>query len=360
MRKCVEIIISSLVALFLLVACSSVSSADFFDFEVRKIPDIHVQDTIAPNLVSEARYEDLISFRIYDSLVIFQRGRVPEDYFFFAGKIADGQVVGQMCRRGRGPGEMISSTANFEMLDGRLFAYDYYRGEYNEIDVSASLSQGKTSIIRSVKLEEIPGKSMLCVHPLKQDELLLFDSASTLGTMELTHTPCFSVFDLLTGKHIRDINLFKNIPQKESGKLRILPQQILAFHDCIDAQRETLCFVQNSIPQVNFLNINKGEAFGIRLMIDDVEVFSPERMIYHFMSVDCSAEKVYALYFGKPAEIAYSTAPVLYVFDWEGNILGKHQLDQPYVQCRVAGDRLFLNKSDDWSSTLYSIELGSL
>lgn len=343
-----------------LSACTLNSKADFFDFEVRQLHDVNVQDTIVPSLVSNAVYEDLVSFRIQDSLVVFQRGREPEDYFFYVGRMVDGQVVGQMCRRGRGPGEMISSTVNFEMKDGALFAYDYFRGEYREVDVLSSLSKNKTVCTRSVKLEEVPGKSMLFAHPLKGDELLLFDSASALWTSGLTHTPCFSVFDLSTGKHVRDINLFKDIPQKESRKIRILPQQILAFHDCIDDKRETLCFVQNCIPQVNYLNIRTGEAFGIRLMIDDVAVFSSERLYYHFMSVDCTAERIYALYFGKPADIAYSAAPLLYVFDWKGNIIGKHQLDQPYVQCRVSDGKLFLNKNEDWSSTLYSIELEQL
>ena len=360
MCKCVKITLANYLVIYLLTACTSISSADFFDFEVRKLPDIHVQDTIVPTLVSEAIYEDLISFRIADSLVVFQRGRKPEDYFFYAERIADGQVVGQLCRRGRGPGEMVSSTVNFEMQAGRLFAYDFYRGEYNEVDVLASLSQNSTIRTRSVKLEELPGKSMLCVHPLPGDELLLFDSASSLWTSALTHTPCFSVFDLSTGEHKRDMHVFKNIPQKESRRIRILPQQILAFHDCIDDKRETLCFVQNCVPQVNYLNVKTGDVFGIRLMMDGAAAFSPDRVIYHFMSVDCTSEKIFALYFGKPAETAYSTAPLLYVFDWEGNILGKHQLDQPYVQCRVSGDHLFLNVSEDWSSKLYSVEISSL
>lgn len=348
------------IQLFFLGACSPLNSADFFDYEVKEVADVAFCDTLFPTLVSQFGFEDLDSFQVLDSLIIYEKGRNFGEYCFTVRNMTDGALAGEFGRIGRGPDEMISSTVNFEMIDGVVSAYDYYAGKLYELDIREGILQEKTVCRHSVTLEHISGESMLCAHILPDKKILLFDSASRLWSSGLNRMPCFCVYDLNTGKHLIDYQVFKNVPIAKSRSLKILPQLILAFQDCMSTDRGTVCFANNSISQINYLNVKTGDAFGVRLKIKGLAPFSPAQSVFHFMSIAGSEDRVYALYFGVPPEKAEDTNPILYVFDWNGEIKGKYQLDQPYAQCRVANGRLYLNKVSDWTSYIYYLDLATL
>ena len=341
-------------------ACSSLNRADFFDFGVNEVKDVPICDSLFPKLMSQIGFEDLTAFQILDSLIVYEKGRNFSENCFLVRNMMDGSLRAEFGRIGRGAEEMLSSTVNFEMADGVVYAYDYYAGNYFEFDVRESILRSRSVCRRKVELEHMAGKSMLCAHLLPESKLLLFDSSSRLWTPGLNQQPCFSVYDLENGSHLNDYHLFKNVPLANTSRLKILPQQVLAFQDCMSADRETVCFANNSISQINFLNVKTGDAFGVRLKIKGLSPFSPAQSVFHFMSVAGSEDRVYALYLGVPPEKVEDTKPILYVFDWDGNIMGKYQMDQPYAQCRVANGRLYLNKISDWTSYIYYLDLATL
>lgn len=338
-------------------ACSSaINEGDFFCFDVQYVDDLAISGTIQAERVSPVSFGDLISFQIIDSLLIYRRGERPYDSFLFVDNLFTGERYGEFCRFGRGPDELLSASVNFEINDGCVSLFDFINSRYYEVDIMKSLVKGSTVYRKNLKIEQIPGKSMLFVHPIPQfNHVLLFDSASSVWEPRLEHEPCFSIFNLTTGEYIDDYQLFRNVPLRKKGQINILPQAVIAFHDSMNTKRDKLCFVQNRLPQINILDIGTGKARGIR--IKGLPRFSSKTLFNHFMSVDSDDNYIYALYFGETAGKEHTTPSFLYVFDWNGIPVFKYLLDRPYLQCRVSGHKLYLHCSNEWEATLYSIDL---
>ena len=171
--------------------------------------------------------------------------------------------------------------------------------------------------------------------------------------------PEYQLFNLSTKEVVNTYKCYNPAPARIRKKRTMDLQALYYSWQCLDSNRDRLCFAMLRMPQINILDIHSGSIRGFRL--DDRPRLNSDKMYFYFMSAYSYGDKIYALYSGDEGMEASSlpTSPgALYVFDWDGNIHEKYLLDAPYGRCAVTSDGIYLSKyEEDTSMSLYFVPL---
>ena len=343
----------------ILIGCKpTVNPRELFAFPIREIEDVQSSGSIQIEQEFSCRMEGAWRFGVLDTIIITTKGGIDSTIYHVSG-LRSGVELGHFVRRGRGPDEVILAGGSFQIRNSSIPLFDAFSGKYFELDVLESLRNGRTVYANRAQLNVSKGKMMAHPRRVLEDKVILFDSAVNTIVNELTHVPCFSLYDLQSGNKERDYNCFQKIPMTKQKGSNFLPQDLITIHVCTDRSEKRLCFTVNKFPLMCFLDLETGEARGV--WIKGKPQFSVHNPVIHFVGCETDGERIYSLYHGLPDTAGES--PQLYVFDWAGNILGQYQLDRPYYWVCVDGDKIILAarkedaETDDSASHLYSIDI---
>jgi len=324
-------------ALLPLKACHNIDETKIFDYPVTIVDMPEVTGNLSPEQVSDLNYPTTQFYMMGDSL-LFEYLRTSDTFFSFV-SIDSGDTLANVCRKGRGPDEVLLPAFYFDVYDGFAHIVDSKTAYYHKLNLKESLERKMAVMDNSFHLE---GKSLFtCVscHTLK-DKLVCLDSRVN-NPDELSGTPYFSVFDLNDGHHLTDYHIFGEIPLEQKPYMKVSVQNILSVLCTSNRSADQLFFAHYLTPQIAFLDCDSGEVRGIRFGRE--HKMNLKKPIPCFRAVCSDDERIFLLYIGrengeKPADTR------LMVLDWNGGVQGFFQLDGPYYSIAKSDSALYLGR----------------
>ena len=340
-----------LLVLCSLVGCKQSVERDTFLFPIHEENDRSAFRTLSPELVLSAPL-NLSGYSVRGETLITTADFMGE-YCLEMYDLSSGELIMQFCRKGRGPGEFLAVSPMFSESKGILSLYDAGTGNYSELD----LSSDDTNILKSARLSSPDGVStpiIMSTFRLSDEKVLAYNSIQSSPEFVSIDNPYYAVYDTSSGQEIRKYDLFDATALRESSPNQMVD---LGIADCLSNDRSRLCFALNGMPIVAFLDLESGKASGVR--VKGAPSNDPDAPMTFFSSVCSDQNYVYALYYGKRWEelIPGQINTMLYIFDWDGNILAKYSMDGLYNSCRMESGTLYLSKTDsDMLMRLYKLD----
>ena len=349
MRLCSQSVVCILV--LMLFSCARNQELSFFDYPVREVEDTLVSTPLIPEFFFGPMTDPILDFAVADSLIVFKTDGVDSSILLYNKDTR--QLLGRLLKKGRGPNEFLYLLDSFDTDGVYLDLYDLYKGSIVRIDIRQSLSAGYSVVSETISLTGAKQAPFTHFHYLDNGGVIVFDSANSLLQQNLTGIPDFVLFN--NGQREREFHCFRNVPLITKKNWAFSAKSILSLSECLNPQKDLLCFSLWRIPQINILNLADGEIIGFHL--SGKKPFTFQRSDYHFSSVCADADYIYALYFGAEAEKCYAgeAQELLYVFDWDGKLISKSLLDGVYSRCRFFNGRVYLSREDGGNTSIYFV-----
>lgn len=345
MKTIQVVVIASL--LLILSACAKNIEKQIFDFSV-KLVDIPEEGTLHELCLSSEADFDLMGWMIVDSLVI--QYQPMADFFFLINSLITGERLMQLCRRGRGPNEMISVVPWFNIWNGYMTIVDIVNTTCYQIDFKKSVECGTTEQFAQSHFNTGVDESLgsLPVYVVGKDSLLTYQIPR-----DKQQAPYYLLFDLGTGGKIAEYKPFI-LPRNLKGVGNMeLPDLYYATHTIRPDGRKT-CMAMRRLPQLNIMDTKTGEVFGIRLR--NVPGFQQERSFCFFSSVCSDDQFIYAIYFQKSRDEFERGGSRLLIFDWDGNPVSNIPLEMPVEQVQITNGKLYFSCNYQLNSHLYEFK----
>lgn len=329
------------ISLLLLLSCTSVSESDFFAFDVEEFRD----------LASEPLHLDVreCSANLFTAAInggYIYSYESSKDWLFTLTDIETDEIAYKMGRRGRGPDEFINvfPLQDFFVEEGdtKTLMFCYNDARLLTWNITRSLTTGKEVYENLIHLGDstkyLPFGSL---HPLSGDRLLVLDTKQNPRIDDMVAPPVYAVYDLNDRSVCRTYDLFRE-PKIKIKSTGLHSKLWFSLHDGIKSDGTKVFMAMGYFPQINILDLDSGECRGFR--IKEARKFSPDACVWHFTSAVSDDNYIYALYYGgleDPSD--YDACPdVLYVFDWNGNVVRKLQLDEHVTDVWLNGELLYL------------------
>jgi hypothetical protein len=332
---------------FLILSCIiscdvKVSDSDIFNGEIKTIDD--TVKTIVEMEPHEMVF-DGITYGIpatYDSLLFFLNYKLPNMYYSVF-NIKTGGHIGDFCPKGQGPGEVRSLAPIYQFYkeNGELKTLLFAPNNFKLViwNLSKSIDNNKTvwdfipydwrknhyefcnNFIARLNSEEfICIVSSLCMNP---------DEDCTNSTV-----PSYEKRTIYSDSLIKKYTIFK-----QPIKCRY-SDQLFKSHDCIKPDGSKIVQFMIHMWQINTIDVETGEVTGYRPK-EEFPGFSYlanfqesyEKLPNYFWGAISNDKYIVALYCNDiPDENLGKDGFVVYIFDWDYNILKKVKLKngKPY------------------------------
>lgn len=335
-------IINKWAAFFLVLSSCTPRDSDFFDYEVHEIADIAVADTLFPQAAVNAGRNTGRFSVVSDSLLITYLGR---DSFFEISQLNTGDSLGILCRRGRGPGELLAALPGCDSDAGVFRTVDPINSLFCEIDVQRSLETGSTEYLGTYKYafstESIA--PITSAYRLSEGKYLLFNPGYSSGERhDLLEIPYYAIFENNSPE------LKVKIPLGRPGSVRAARHrpavglgQILYPSDALNKEKDRLAFVLGDFPVYGYIDLETGKREGFRL--SGHSSFNGGDLLFQFSGVCSDESRLYALYHGRQEPFASEGDTYLYVMDWLGNLVRKYVLRGVFDQIVSSKDKVWLS-----------------
>lgn len=348
-------IVFLLICCYIFVACSSsIKESDIFCFDIQFISDKNKDSELAVPFIGTF-WENLKNSNLKDGLIF--KCLTNTDYHISVSSTTDGTLNGLYCRRGRAGNEIVMLFPKWEFFKEddmtKALLYSYPKPKLFVWNISKTLDLGKEQYDRIVTLHSdadiIPFTS---IHYLDKRRMIAYNSEQ--NTKENSNEPAYEIYDTFTGQLQKKYELFNKMDIAPDNPL-YTSKNFLSNIDCIKPDRTKLALGMTFLPYINIIDIETGNIQGFR--IQELKKFTLKERIWHFTSLECDDEFIYALYSGRNIDADnLDTAPnILYVFDWYGNIVRKYHLDNYFTELHKDGDMLYFSRSS--SSDVYGISI---
>jgi hypothetical protein len=321
---------------FSITSCDvKVNDSDIFNGEIKIIDD--TVKSIA-ELQPREIILDGITYgfpAIYDSLMFFYVGsKTNMHYTVF--NLKTGKHIGDFCPRGQGPGEarIVSPIHQFYIENGELKTLLVAPHNFKLIiwNISKTLENNKTvwdfipydwrkdhvefphSYVSRLNAEEFIGNvQTLCMNP---------DEYCTISTV-----PFYERRTIYSDTLIKKYTIFnQSLKHRDSDRL-------FNSHDCLKPDGSKIIQFMICMWQINMIDIETGKVTGYRIKgssdFSYLANFSEpnENLPAYFIRAASSDKYLYALYCNGIQEKNMKYAKfVVYVFDWDGNLIKKIKL----------------------------------
>lgn len=323
--------------LVFLASCNSQSN----DNEILKSKKLKVSDSILfPT-----------EFVLFDNLLIIS-DYGDTDYFKLIDVKSD-KVVKQFGRLGDGPCELKPNSILQKVNDSTLGVFDRQNFTYLEFPLENA-------------------DSIFCQNETKKfdfniQKLIKLDSEIYLGVglydgrYILTNSSNYSIDSVFI-----EYPFNNDLPISFEEKAMLFQGN---FTNNLDKSR--IAFATRSSPVLDILSFQNNEVELIkRIQGSTLPIFTSENSgemvgaslgdhnVWGFLSITSSDSFIYGLYSGKKTKEEYQKSNLVYVYDWDGNIIKKIVLDQEVSDIVVDdSDDYLIGYLDDGKSNLYQFNL---
>lgn len=276
---------------------------------------------------------DAAKIAVYDSLCIFYSWKIPNGFYAVL-DMHSGKDLGIFCPKGRGPIEStgLAPIHDLRQRDGALRAeiIDAHRQRLLVWNVTESLLSGGTvyDTILPVAKRILPqwfarageNRYFFCSSPMP------FENIGEVVVPRYTLTSLPDLSDL------RKYEVFTDSILSISSSGKWLMPDFVSMEYGMKPDGSKVVMAMSYSPQINVLDLASGSLAYYRLKGLPRE--STSRRIWYYASVCCDDNYIYALYNALDLHepIPEDRKSMIHVFDWEGTLCGKAELDGLFNQ----------------------------
>lgn len=329
-------------------ACSgNLHTEDCITYNAEYISDVPAID-ISTHFVCNTG-EVMNNIAIHDSILfVFSQRRENVATLYNLNSL---NPIGSYCPRGRASNEILANAPVkaiyqhkdsvfcplFSYIDSKLFMWD----------VTKTIETGLTDYkyVMQIKTESGDIMPVSSYYLIDSSRMIVHNTNQDAYRNEMIKTPAYLIYDLNSGELLREFPLFCMIDSYE-GDSGYSAKNFLSLSDCIKPDHSKIAFGMSYHPMLSILDIGTGMANGF--IIRGAKQFSAKEKYWNFTSVKCDDDFIYALYYGDVYNPSETNIPnILYVFDWDGNIVAKCRTTERFSRLWVDKDKLYLFRGFD-------------
>lgn len=323
----------------LFVACSTNNDARYFNGKITIIDDSKIPIEKLTSKEIDFKYVATPEFAVYDSLIFFYNW-ADKDGFFSIHNVKNKEYLGHFCVRGNGHNESLGvANIYYFYKDGACLKTDQVAVNNNKLmvwNITKSL-QNKTTVYDTIVPYDNGDGGGICNYYFRigKDELFMYTPGvyTTIKKVKAT-LPKYTKRTIYSNKIEKEYNLF--LESIESGIDESFgSDQYFSTYDCAKPDGSKIAQGMFHLSQLNILDLTTGEYNGYRLKgTYGFSAFNKDTPHKHgYVNVQTDDNFIYAFYYYDE-----SKANQVHVFDWNGNIIRKLELDQDI--CRMSLDRV--------------------
>jgi hypothetical protein len=360
--------------IYSIISCDNrVNDYDIFNGEIKTIDDTVTSIT---KLNPQEVVLDGITYgflSVYDSLMLFYNNKLPDKYYSIF-NLRTGKHIGDFCPKGQGPGDarIVSPIYCFYKENNELktllsLPYDFKLAVWN---ISKSMETNKTvwdfipydwrtdhiefphsHIARLNDNEFIGNVQTICMNP---------DEDCTISTL-----PSYEKRTIYSSTLIKKYTIYK-----QSLKHRY-SDRLLSSHDCLKPDGTKIVQFMDKMWQINMIDIETGTVTAYRSKknfsdFSSLSNFSEpfENLPVYFMRATSTDKYIFAVYCnGTKIGNLKDGDFVVYVFDWDCNLLKKLKLQNEFYHeffVDEATNLLYTLNINDDGETICRYDLDSI
>lgn len=329
-----------------------------FNYEVRYCKnDVPVRKLV----LSDPRqlYENLDDCLIRDSLIICMNSDTSS--LFNIIKMDSGERVGSFCHLGRAREEVLSSLplrSVYRSMTGDMCAdiFSITQGKLMQWNISATIHSGKDQYDKIRFINEDHPLPLTSILRVNENRIVVLDAGVSAYTSKLERLPDYREYNLKTESFDRSYDLFKKIDTGTED--RRFPS--IVYYNCIDCLNpggNKLAIAMSFMPVISVIDVKSGKAKGYK--IKGERDFSNQEPRSCFVDIQADEKYIYALYSGKAIDFEHGLElpDILFVIDWNGNMIRKYQLGMPFSRIHLDEGILYFTHPD---GILCSIQVSNL
>lgn len=322
----------------LLWSCGNNADSKYFNGPIVPINDIAEEEKVSSQRI-ELNGITAGFVAAYDSLAIFWYWDYPGAYFSIF-NMNDGAHLGYYCLKGRGPQETLGVPP----------IYQFYQEGGELKTLLLAFNNDKLlfwNITKSIQ-ENATVFDTIVPYDWRKDHLSAYtkisrlDDNTLLGFVPQEYTTLSNT--LMTLPVYEKRTIFSNelldtyTPFKESitgGDAKILPDfKFLNTSDGLKPDGTKIAQSMFFLQQIHIIDLDKNKVTGYRIKgTPDFSMFKqvPPNCNYYYHKLQCDDNFIYTLYYGKEHSSfnRESSCDMVHVFDWDGNLVKKLELEHP-------------------------------
>lgn len=305
---------------------------------------------------------------VADSLIISYNIKPVENKFLTIYNLNTGKPLGNFCFNGRGPQEATSIMIlrQIRRNDNSELVSDIYAYNDDKLlvwNITRSLQSGNDIYDSIIPIEWRNKYKTVCRFNFGINDDIKLLNIPTADRFSDKITPMhYSLYSLKENREIKKFPvLLKPVISNTSG----FSTEMLSYtEDCIKPDFSKIAFGMTYAPVFGILDIKSGE---IKTFLLDADFrFSDLTLgnnpLWCFKNLQADNDRIYALYHGdyEPRTgMAKGNAgeSLVYVFDWDGNLLQKMILDQDVYCMSLDSERAVLYGVNPMKEQIFAYDL---
>ncbi len=222
------------------------------------------------------------------------------------------------------------------------------------MNISESLKTG-TEVIDSVITKQTTKDTYSHLYYLPDGKFAAHTVVSFESGVE-NEPPDYYIGDAVTNQLTDTLKLYKDMIYVEPNQ-----DMYLQTNDAIKPDLSKIVIAMQFIPHIAIVDLETKEVRGVD--INNGIKFEPNNLSSCFCSVDVNDEYIYALLteskVGLNADQSGVMPPVLYIFDWDGNLLNRYKfknLDINEIAIDRSGKSNVIYGADFYSDKVYKFD----
>lgn len=322
-----------------LFSCSDKTEDFFFRHEICSIDDVAVEYLEVEHLGVSTYPLDMST--IVDGILI---SYLPlQERLFALSSLENGEMFGAYVKKGRGRDEAIMTLPICETYtrDSSINALllSVPDGKLMEWNISKSIDCGRDIFEDAVSVTSGRNKSLPFSSLYKLSDSLIVGYNSGQYGDEVYLEPRYEIYNTKSGELVCGIDLYDQHDVKSYDN-QYSARVFLSVQDSKKPDCSKLASGMFYMPVLNIIDVSSNEIIGIK--VKGQKPFSAEKRICHYMDVTSDNEYIYALYCGRKLKGNGDCPDLLYVFDWDGQILHKFKLNVGATSIDLDSGRLYL------------------
>lgn len=300
----------------------------------------------------------------HDSLLIFFNPKLG-DYFYQIFNVDTKEEIGRFCKRGNGPQEITALGPLYQLYleDNELKTLLFAPNEEKLFvwNISRSIAEHSTILEKEYKYSWRDKNKNICynnVFRLAPDTLLVELRSALLNNGDIS-LPIYQKRTISDNTLLSEYSSYqKTINNKQSV---IIPEAFYNSSDALKPDGTKIVQAMCRLPQLNILNLKENSAKGYRIDSSvNFSIFKKKNsaMKGYYYRVQADNNYIYAAYLGKETfEYTAIEPQELHIYDWNGNLLKKIELDLSILEMCLDTVRNILYITNLYSDDIFYLDI---
>lgn len=270
---------------------------------------------------------------ICDSLIVFWNTKLTKSFFQIF-NLHTGAHMGDFVNRGGGPDEIYTVPYIFQIYEDRgsmkTLLNALNKQKLLEWNISQSIKHENTVIDTVIPYKKNPDGFFNCMFRLSDDTLVVRIDAEMLSMDgDIASIPYYQKRTIYSNQPTDDIRIY-NQQTVQKGDAQVPVIFYYGSADCIKPDRTKIVQAMEYLCQINIIDLETAQITGYRIKkTPDFSIFysGTKKLKQYYRRVQVDDNYIYALYFGEIIASSKKEPNLVYIFNWDGDLIKKMKLE---------------------------------